>query len=100
MRDSGEFIVIVAAVYMWKPLARAKELSCSVHTDMASHDGLPTSFEAASCSILRYTERMPLGAATVPGLANEALIAAFSAGESFDMSSTLLDRLKAPSISL
>jgi hypothetical protein len=52
---------------------------------MASQEGSPTSFDAASRSMVWYTERMCFGAATVSGLANRALISALSAGESFDM---------------
>jgi hypothetical protein len=52
---------------------------------MASHDGNPTSLDAASRSMVWYIERMCFGAATVPGLACGALISALSAGESFDM---------------
>jgi hypothetical protein len=54
-------------------------------TDMASQDGKPTSFDAASRSMVWYTDRMCLGAATVSGIANRALISTLSAGESFDM---------------
>jgi hypothetical protein len=52
---------------------------------MASQDGNPTSFNAASRSIVWYTDRMCFGAATVSGLAKRALMSAFSAGESLDM---------------
>jgi hypothetical protein len=58
---------------------------------MASQDGNPTSFDAASRSMVWYTDRMCFGAATVSGLANRALISAFSAGESFDMMVMMLD---------
>ena len=67
MRESGEFIVIVAAV------------------EIARKDDKPTSLEAASSWRDSYTERMFLGAARVLGRANAAPIAALSAGESFDM---------------
>jgi hypothetical protein len=52
---------------------------------MASHDGSPTSFDAASRPMVWYNDRICFGAATVSGLANRALISALSAGESFDM---------------
>jgi len=52
---------------------------------MASQDGKPTSFDAASRSMAWYTDRMCFGAATVSGIANRALISALSAGESFDI---------------
>lgn len=55
------------------------------HTDIASQDGNPTSFDAASRSMVLYTERICFGAATVPGLANCALISTLSAGDSFGM---------------
>ena len=52
---------------------------------MASQDGKPTSFDAASRSIVWYTDRICFGAATVSGIANRALISALSAGDSLDI---------------
>ncbi len=68
-------------------------ISLRQHTDMASQDGNPTSFDAASRSMVWYTERMCFGAATVSGRANRALISALSAGESFDMMLMILHAL-------
>jgi hypothetical protein len=65
--ESGEFIVMVAAV------------------DSASHDGLPRFWAVASRSILLYKASMPRGAGTGPGRAWEAFMRLFRPGESFDM---------------
>lgn len=65
--DSGEFIVIIAAV------------------DRASHDGRPSFCAVASLSIFLYIDSMPRGAGIGPGRACAAFIRAFRFGASFDM---------------
>ena len=65
--DSGEFIVIVAAV------------------EMASHDGRPSLRSEASCSIRLYTAWILGGAGTGPGRECAALMSDLSVGDSFDM---------------
>jgi hypothetical protein len=52
---------------------------------MASQDGCPTLFAAASLAIFSYTACIRLGAPVVPGRANGALINAFRDCDSFDM---------------
>lgn len=88
LSDSGEFIVIVAAVYtrvyqhvyLWL-------LHDALLTVMASHVGCSTLRDSARCAMRSYTLLMCLGAAVVPALANGALISVFSWLESLDMSS-------------
>ena len=65
--DSGEFIVIVAAV------------------EMPSHDGRPSLRSVASSSILLYTACILGGAGTGPGRECEALMSDLSVGDSFDI---------------
>lgn len=65
--DSGEFIVIVAAV------------------DSASHDGLPSFRAVASCAILEYIDSMLRGAGIGPGRECAALMRALRLGDNFDM---------------
>jgi hypothetical protein len=65
--ESGEFIVMVAAV------------------DNASHDGRPSFCAVASRSILLYSVSMRLGAGTGPGRACEAFMRLLRLGDSFDM---------------
>ena len=65
--DSGEFMVMVAAV------------------DIDSHDGRPNFFSVASLSILLKTACILGGAGTGPGRECAALMSDLSAGESFDM---------------
>jgi hypothetical protein len=65
--DSGEFMVIVAAVVT------------------ASHDGRPSLRAVASCSILLYTAWILGGAGTGPGREWAALMSDLRAGESLDM---------------
>jgi hypothetical protein len=65
--DSGEFMVIVAAVVT------------------ASHDGRPSLRAVASCSILLYTAWILGGAGTGPGREWAALMRDLRAGESLDM---------------
>jgi len=67
VRDSGEFIVMVAAV------------------DNVSHAGVPTFFDEASCLNLSYTDRIRGVAGRVFGRANDAPISALSDDESFDI---------------
>jgi hypothetical protein len=65
--DSGEFMVIVAAVVT------------------ASHDGRPSLRAVASFSILLYTAWILGGAGTGPGREWAALMSDLRAGESLDM---------------
>lgn len=65
--DSGEFIVMVAAV------------------DMLSHDGRPSLRSVASLSILLYMAWIPGGAGTGPGRECAALMRDLSDGDSLDM---------------
>lgn len=65
--ESGEFIVIVAAV------------------EMPSHEGRPSLRAVASSSILLYTACIRGGAGTGPGRECAALINDLRAGESFDI---------------
>ena len=65
--DSGEFIVIVAAV------------------EMPSHDGRPSLRSVASSSIRLYTAWILGGAGTGPGRECAALMSDLSVGDSFDM---------------
>ena len=65
--ESGEFIVMVAAV------------------DSASHDGRPSLCAVASFSIRPYTSWMCRGAGTGPGRACAAFMRAFRPGASFDI---------------
>jgi hypothetical protein len=65
--DSGEFMVIVAAV------------------EMPSHDGRPNLRSVASSWILWYTAVMRGGAGTGPGRECAALMSCLRAGDSFDM---------------
>ena len=65
--DSGEFMVIVAAV------------------DMPSHDGRPSLRSVASSWMRWYTAWMRGGAGTGPGRECAALMSDLRAGESFDM---------------
>lgn len=65
--ESGEFMVIVAAV------------------ESASHDGRPSLCAVASCSIFLKIESMCLGAGTGPGRECAALMRALRLGDSFDM---------------
>ena len=65
--DSGEFIVIVAAV------------------EMPSHDGRPSLRSVASFSILPYIAWILGGAGTGPGRACAALMRDFRVGDSLDM---------------
>ena len=65
--DSGEFIVMVAAV------------------EMPSHDGRPSLRSVASCSIRLYTACILGGAGTGPGRECAALMSDLSVGDSFDM---------------
>lgn len=67
-RESGEFIVIVAAV------------------ETVSHAGRPTCLDEASLDIRPYSEDICRGAAVVPGRAWAALMSALRDSESFDMS--------------
>jgi hypothetical protein len=65
--DSGEFIVIVAAV------------------DMLSHDGRPSLRSVASFSIRLYKLWIPGGAGTGPGRECAALMSDLRDGDSLDM---------------
>jgi hypothetical protein len=65
--ESGEFIVIVAAV------------------DKASHDGRPSFCACASCSILLYNPSILRGAGIAPGRACAALMRALRLADSLDM---------------
>jgi hypothetical protein len=76
---SGEFIVMVAAVYS----DQTKALSSILFH--VSHAGTPTFFDDASCLRPSNTERIRGDAGSVFGRANGALISAFKLGESFDI---------------
>jgi hypothetical protein len=65
--DSGEFIVMVAAV------------------EMPSHEGRPSLRSVASSCILWYTAWMRGGAGTGPGRECAALMRDLRAGDSFDI---------------
>lgn len=65
--DSGEFMVIVAAV------------------DMLSHDGRPSLRSVASFSIRLYMPWIPAGAGTGPGRECAALMSDLRDGDSLDM---------------
>jgi hypothetical protein len=65
--ESGEFIVIVAAV------------------ERASHDGRPSFCACASCSILLYKASMLRGAGIGPGRACAALMRALRLEDSLDI---------------
>jgi hypothetical protein len=65
--DSGEFIVMVAAV------------------ESASHDGRPSFCAVASLSIFLYSDSMFRGAGMGPGRACAALMSALRPGASLDM---------------
>lgn len=69
--DSGEFMVIVAAVLT------------------ASHDGRPSWRSAASASIFLKTDWIFGGAGTGPGRACAAFMSCLTAGESFDIAGEL-----------
>lgn len=84
MRDSGEFIVIVAAVCDCQPILMHLELFKGL-TDRVSHAGEPTFFADASCRNRSYTDRIFGLAGRVFGRANGALMSAFRVEESFDM---------------
>lgn len=83
VNPSGEFIVIVAAVYSRQTISSA--YSIAQLTDKLSHAGTPTFFAEASFLKLSYTDRIRGGAGSVFGLANGALMSAFRLGESFDI---------------
>jgi len=83
VNPSGEFIVIVAAVY-------SRETNSSAYikaqlTDKVSHAGTPTFFAEASFLKPSYTDRIRGGAGSVFGLANGALMSAFRLDDSFDI---------------
>jgi hypothetical protein len=83
VNPSGEFIVIVAAVY-----SRQTNSSAYIKaqlTDKVSHAGTPTFFAEASFLKPSYTDRIRGGAGSVFGLANGALMSAFRLDESFDI---------------
>lgn len=73
--ESGEFIVIVAAV------------------DSASHDGRPSFCVVASRSIFLYTASICRGAGIGPGRAWEAFMRALRLGDSLDIVVSLQSRL-------
>jgi hypothetical protein len=82
--DSGEFIVIVAAVFNRISI-------CSINlqrdqlTDSVSQDSRPSFWASASLRIVVYTERIFGVAGSVFGRAWGALMSALSLGESLDM---------------
>jgi hypothetical protein len=82
-RESGEFMVIVAAV------------------ETVSHAGRPTCFDEASLDIRSYNEDICRGAAAVPGRAWTALMSALRGSESFDMLAVVseIGSRKEPSLS-
>lgn len=84
VKPSGEFIVIVAAVYP-RQTTFIPGLAAAL-TDKVSHAGTPTFLDDASFRRLSYTERIRGDAGRVFGRANGALISAFKLGESFDIS--------------
>lgn len=82
--DSGEFMVIVAAVFLLVSL----ELSIghrAPRTEKESHAGRPTFFFSASLCMFSYTEYILGVAGRVFGFANGALMSALRAGDSFDI---------------
>ena len=92
VNPSGEFIVIVAAVY-------SRETNSSAYikaqlTDKVSHAGTPTFFAEASFLKPSYTDRIRGGAGSVFGLANGALMSAFRLDDSFDILALLNISLK------
>ena len=74
--DSGEFIVMVAAV------------------EMLSHAGRPSLWAVASFSILLYSAWIRAGAGTGPGRECAALRSDFNAGDSFDILSYQLGSMR------
>ena len=88
VKPSGEFIVIVAAVFQRQ--TKFLPHSLAVLTDKVSHAGTPTFLDDASFRRLSYTERIRAGAGRVFGRANGALMSAFKLGESFDISLSFL----------
>jgi hypothetical protein len=83
VNPSGEFIVIVAAVYSCQTTSLAY-IKAQL-TDKVSHAGTPTFFADASFLKPSYTDRIRGGAGSVFGLANDALMSAFRLGESLDI---------------
>lgn len=81
--DSGEFIVIVAAVC--KSYQLSSLTNGVVLTDSVSHAGAPTFFAEASFLSFSYTDRTFDEAGSVLGLAYGALMSAFKDDDSFDM---------------
>jgi hypothetical protein len=83
VNDSGEFIVIVAAVY----ICQFWFLKCFTEglTDNVSHAGAPMFLADASSLSCLYTDLIRGVAGSVLGLAKGALMRAFSDDDSFDM---------------
>jgi hypothetical protein len=84
VNPSGEFIVIVAAVYSRQTKSNSSS-AFSTLTDNVSQAGTPTFLEDASFLNPSYTERILGDAGSVFGFANGALMSAFRLGESFDI---------------
>lgn len=85
VNDSGEFIVIVAAVYRYEYLSILLPQPRLGLTDNVSHAGAPTFLANASSLSCLYTDRIRGEAGSVLGLAKGALMRAFSDDDSFDM---------------
>jgi hypothetical protein len=83
VKDSGEFIVIVAAVYV-SQFWFLKSFTGGL-TDNVSHAGVPTFLAEASALSCLYTDLIRGDAGSVLGLAKGALMRAFSDDDSFDM---------------
>jgi hypothetical protein len=91
VNPSGEFIVIVAAVYEHQMKHNLlSEFSVTSLTDNVSHAGTPTFLDVASFLRPSYTDRIRGDAGSVFGRANGALMSAFKLGESFDIFLSLL----------
>lgn len=85
VRDSGEFMVIVAAVYTLLSALHDMGARMEVLTAMTRYGCKLTPLDVASLSMDSYICRMFFGAGAVPARAQGALIAVFSAGDSRDM---------------
>jgi hypothetical protein len=87
--DSGEFIVIVAAVCVHRISERSVGELIDGLTDKVSHESRPTFLLLASCLNRSYTDRTWGEAGRVFGRANGALMSAFNADDNFDISNIL-----------
>ena len=85
VKDSGEFTVMVVAVYPNRISMRPISSQPGQLTDNVNHESLPTFLLLASCRNRSYTDRIFGDAGRVFGRANGALMSTFRAGESFDI---------------